>query len=856
MVIDPVTIAVKVTEFIVSYVGRTALNDVIKDRKERSAFEAALRDTLIWYRDSVGDCASKKELADALLLTQGPLFNDDVRNELVLLLDFSKRPNIECIASVWQCAVGTSPINADFRIETERLLEKLKENLSCSDAFRAYMQTRVLNDVDRKLDTLIQREQSPRHQPEIKSSLDGLYPSFYYPLQLGRLVWQSKSIHSAKEEKSNPLEFPIGWRESEEHVSHKQFERENADTVWQRYLQKGAGIALILGEPGSGKTTLTKHWYEESRQNREDIAAFRLRDLGRVPTTKDSGLTPRLWLLDGWDELPVSQRRAEHVATLPGLKIVTCRTASYHGEFDALTADDRIHYVMGMLPQDQRAFLLAVVDAWQGSRHSGLVRQRLAEVDALWADNLWQTLQSDDKLRELVANPLLLTLIALVSPPGKEIKLPKSRAQFYQEAFYQLCQNRHPAGIDSLVFTVVQAWLVHLVASENVQRGTEISPRELDDAYRQLKTNGQDDGFSKDTLLNVALTAGLLKDYGHHYEFLHLTFQEWCLAQANIQQSSLVDVVKRYWQQPDYQEVLALTWSLSTAEQRKAATEWLIDQRYDVRIINGKERTFSGLRTALHLWRRSGVSMAEEGNGIDAYVWNYCQTSELRKIAIAVDRQTPGEVLAKLAEDHDANVRQQVAENVSTPAEALTRLAADDDRGVRMWAAWHASTPAEALTRLAVDDRHEVRREVAGNASTPAEALTWLAADDDHDVRGRVAGHASTPAEVLTRLAVDDDHDVRRQVAGNASTPAEVLTRLAADDHQEVRQQVAENASTPAEALTRLAADDDHGVRWRVARNASTSAEVFTRLAADDNQWVVSRWRGMPVPRPRCSRGS
>jgi len=181
-----------------------------------------------------------------------------------------------------------------------------------------------------------------------------------------------------------------------------------------------------------------------------------------------------------------------------------------------------------------------------------------------------------------------------------------------------------------------------------------------------------------------------------------------------------MDIVQRHWQQPDYQEVLALTWSLSTAEHRKAATEWLIDQGYHVRIINGKERTFSGLRTALHVWRRSGVSMVEEGNGIDAYVWNYCQTSGMRKIAIAVDSQTPGEVLGKLAEDRYASVRVRVAENTSTPAEVLTRLTADDDREVRRQAVEYASAPPELL-RLAADDDKDVRWQVAENAN----AVSW-----------------------------------------------------------------------------------------------------------------------------------
>jgi len=525
---DPITIAAKCAEFLLEYVGGSSLNNLLQNQQKRSAFEAALQHTLAWYQEHAGE--AKKALADALLLTKGPLFNNVARAELVLLLDVNQHPDIEKIALVWQESVDERVENVDFKNEVNLLLNTLKDYLWNTDEFRPPMDSRAIYRLEKKVDDGAwnapynerQNNQAPTYETKIASSLDGLYPSFYHPLQLGRLVRQSINTRSSQEEKSNPLEFPLGWRESSEHVSQQRFERENADVVWQRHQQKSAGISVILGELGSGKTTLTNHWYEGCRHNRNDVAVFLLRDLGRVPRTEEGGQTTRLWLLDGWDELPVAQRSAEQVeqvAALPGFKIVTCRTASYRGEFDKHIANDQIHYVMGILPRDQRAFLLAVVEVWQGRHHSGMMRQRLNEVDEAWADTLWRTLQTDDKVRELAANPLLLTLIAWVSPPGKEIKLPKSRAQFYQQAFDRLCKNRHPAKTDSRAFSVVQAWLVHLVAAENVRRATEIPPRELDHAYDKLKNNS---GFPKDTLLNVALTAGILKDYGHHYEFLHL----------------------------------------------------------------------------------------------------------------------------------------------------------------------------------------------------------------------------------------------------------------------------------------------------------------------------------------------
>ena len=142
-------------------------------------------------------------------------------------------------------------------------------------------------------------------------------------------------------------------------------------------------------------------------------------------------------------------------------------------------------------------------------------------------------------------------------------------------------------------------------------------------------------------------------------------------------------------------------------------------------------------------------------------------------------RTTPVEALVKLANDENAEVRYNVAENPSTTKEVLALLASDDDRWVRFAVTENPSTPVEVLALLASDEDKGVRFAVARNPSTPPKALAKLASDEEDDVRQGVAMNRSTPPEVLAKFASDENIYVRRAAAANPSTPKEVLAKPA-----------------------------------------------------------------------------
>lgn len=104
--------------------------------------------------------------------------------------------------------------------------------------------------------------------------------------------------------------------------------------------------------------------------------------------------------------------------------------------------------------------------------------------------------------------------------------------------------------------------------------------------------------------------------------------------------------------------------------------------------------------------------------------------SKDEKINLAKNKNTSPEILEKLAEDGDVNVRYEVTRNPKAPVNILIKLAEDKDKLVIYAVAENPNTPAEVLKKLAEDRDWFIRWEVASNPNTPVEALRKLAKND------------------------------------------------------------------------------------------------------------------------------
>ena len=215
----------------------------------------------------------------------------------------------------------------------------------------------------------------------------------------------------------------------------------------------------------------------------------------------------------------------------------------------------------------------------------------------------------------------------------------------------------------------------------------------------------------KASLLRDALErAGLLRvDWRRaKFSFVHLTFQEFYLAQA-LKPAGLKPALQQYWHDPRYEETLGLLISMlfedGCLEEIEKSICWLIGWGEQIHQQNSNvlyQKQNSPLRIALHLLQRAGVQIEKLPN-LENFIRNKIDSFPLRRLALACDKNTPSHFFAQLARDPDGDVRWGAAGNPNTPPETLAQLARDPDMDVRWGAAGNPNTPPEMLAQLARD---------------------------------------------------------------------------------------------------------------------------------------------------------
>ena len=78
----------------------------------------------------------------------------------------------------------------------------------------------------------------------------------------------------------------------------------------------------------------------------------------------------------------------------------------------------------------------------------------------------------------------------------------------------------------------------------------------------------------------------------------------------------------------------------------------------------------------------------------------------------SLNSNTPVEIIMKLADDKNWNVREGAAANPNAPAEVLMKLAEDENLGVKYTVAANPNAHAEALRKLVEDIDVDVRKKL------------------------------------------------------------------------------------------------------------------------------------------------
>ncbi|GCE51370.1 NACHT domain-containing protein [Thermosporothrix hazakensis] len=377
---------------------------------------------------------------------------------------------------------------------------------------------------------------------------DGLsLHALYQPL---RLLPSSRSAEDLSRDERRFLP------DEDEQVAKKQKELAVQHVVVahiEEALEKStSGRLIVLGGPGSGKTTTLKYLISVFAQKAlEDSAAplplfISLSELARINLSiseylnemvKEYGIEREfaevLWqaieegqaclCLDGLDEVKAQDRTRliawinHQSARQGGLWLVGSRFTEYKGgqfqqgrfaewELQPLDENHQKELLRRLFPELERVFLV----------------QRQSPPDI---DTFLHQLAQDMQVTSWCENPLLLSLAAAVYV--RSGSLPSNRAQLYQQAIEAVlaCRNADPIIRELVLFR-----LEELALWVHQSRGRVFTLEELLLFFREVQ------GCSDTEVGQIArnlLQSGVVESVANKtYGFRHLTFQEYCAARA------------------------------------------------------------------------------------------------------------------------------------------------------------------------------------------------------------------------------------------------------------------------------------------------------------------------------------
>ncbi len=408
---------------------------------------------------------------------------------------------------------------------------------------------------------------------------------------------------------------------------------------------------VVLGDPGSGKTTLLRYVallyaQDMANQTAQTRRFLGLKEAGHLPILlplrglgaflrqhrPDDGTdghrilldflqaamsTERVqvdlgffdpWLtqgkavvlLDGLDEVPDADLR-RRVARLvesftlayPDCRyVVTSRIVGYSGSA-RLGQDYATTTVQDFSMSDVAAFL----ERWQlliavGQKGPG----PSAEADAQeQTQQLLTAIRTNDRIRELAINPLLLTVIALVH--RERVKLPDRRAELYAEAVDVLLgkwdEGKSVADIPILTdraFDIgdrrlmLQAVALYMHEQERREIDRDDLERLVSVMFQDITGDAQQAEHAVQRFLRVVEErTGLLVARGQGiYTFSHLTFQEYLAAVAIAGRDDYVDYALARSGNPWWREVILLEAGYLSSQSREKTTR-LIQAIADLR---------------------------------------------------------------------------------------------------------------------------------------------------------------------------------------------------------------------------------------------------------------------------------
>jgi len=377
------------------------------------------------------------------------------------------------------------------------------------------------------------------------------------------------------------------------------------ESLINEYSRKREPLKLvILGQPGSGKTTLIKWIALQCSRERESLFSnfipvfIPLKDLGRDPGNtyrkknirdltvdmlKRETISPSfiedsfeknrlLFLLDGLDEVADENRRGEVIDWIQKQDIGK-NTLLVSSRFSGLQEAKGLKFPDAFPIFAVRDFDIADIERFLENWHqysefavadfenkNGAVQKGKKQYEDLMAIIKSGGYQN---LRQLAVNPLLLTIIAIVH--RTRAVLPRERHKLYEECFKVMIELWNVANRKLNVGFSVESSMYNLSRLAVFLMKENSREMELTDIKGLLP--GEIEGKPLDFFLKeMVLKAGLLYESAGKYGFLLRPFQEY-LAAWHFARSKNQNAILQYRDKDHWNEIFKLFVNIANARE-------------------------------------------------------------------------------------------------------------------------------------------------------------------------------------------------------------------------------------------------------------------------------------------------
>jgi HEAT repeat protein len=647
--------------------------------------------------------------------------------------------------------------------------------------------------------------------------------------------------------------------------------------------------AVLLGAPGSGKTTLMSYFAVMLAQNRPELLGLdvnvdwlpiliRMRDFVREPNLSildfvkqfaekrmsvktlqtgffeywlEDGRT--LILLDGLDEIADESKRSEIVRRIENflgqydknIAIITSRPAGYRRDF--FRTEEFPHHELQRFDDEK---IEQFINNWYESR---FLDQTEAERRK---DSLRKALDDNDRIKLLARNPLLLTIIALIH--RYQVVLPKERYKLYQRAVETLLTswdaNKELSNHSILKYLELDdlprlmerlAYWIHTQGNTGDNEGGTMIDREelIEQLSREIKTLKQIELFkaneeAKRFIGFIRERTGLLNEQGQDcYAFVHKTFQEYlCAQEINYQADNeddfeiVLNAIKDCLHDAHWREVFLLLIAQQKPKKAVKAIQAILNQGSDYEQWLHRDLLFAGSCLAEY---PKGLTVADSR-----------LVEELLKRLVALETQDEkrvgsrvrGQVFKILCSLYETEFETQALQLLKEHSDQISKSRLQKyqvELGER-------EAVIETLLKQLTDEDSDVRRKAA-------EAL------------GELGKGSQTVVDALLKTLTDENPSVRyhavsalRWLGNSSQTVVDAVLETLTDEDSAVRQMavnvfnnLGKGSQTVVDAMLQCLQDKDDSVRgnatfalgW-LGNSSQAVVDTLLLLLTDENYHV------------------